>query len=76
MFGPIALQSAKIIRISKLASELFENLPVFLRSLVPYFADEMALKIRCNAIVIQQRVVYIEQESDASRRSIAFHFFQ
>jgi len=76
MFGPIALQSAKIIRIAKLASKLFENLPVCSRSRAAYFADEMAWQIRCNSIVIEQRVVYIEQENNASRRSIAFHFFQ
>src|SRR5262249_55193272 len=57
-FGPISLQSAKVIRIPKFGPELLENPPVFLRSLRAQLGGEMALQICCHSVVIQQRVVY------------------
>src|SRR4030095_485001 len=76
MFGPISVQSAKVIRVSQLRPKLLENLPIFLRAFHTDLADEVALEICCHAIVIKQRVIYIEQEDDTSWRIIAFvHFF-
>jgi len=76
MFGPISLQSPKVIRVSQFAPQLLENLPIFLRSSHTDLADEVALQICCHPIVIKQRIVYIEQEDDTSGRIIAFvHFF-
>src|SRR5436190_19931286 len=70
MFGPIPLQSAEVIRIAQFGPQLLENEPIFLRSLRADFAGEVALQIGCHSIVIQQRVVYVEQEDDSSRRMI------
>ena len=75
MFGPIPLQSAEVIRIAQFGPQLLENPPIFLRSLRADFADEVALQICCHSVVIQQRVVYVEQEDDASRRIIVFVHF-
>ena len=75
MFSPIPLQSAEVIRIAQFGPQLLENPPIFLRSLRADFAGEVALQICCHSVVIQQRVVYVEQEDDASRRIIAFVHF-
>ena len=76
MFGPIPLQSAEVIRIAQFGPQLLENPPIFLRSLRADFAGEVALQICCHSVVIQQRVVYVEQEDDASRgeSSPSVHF--
>src|SRR5437762_1873599 len=75
MFVPIPLQSAEVIRIPQFGPQLLENPPIFLRSLCADFAGEVALQICCHSVVLQQRVVYVEQEDDASRRIIAFVHF-
>jgi hypothetical protein len=71
MFGPILLQSAKVIRVAQFRPQLLENSPVFLRSLRADLTGKMALQICCDSVVIQQSVVHIEQEDDATRRMIA-----
>src|SRR6266513_984875 len=75
MFDPVRLQSAEVIRIAQFGPQLLENPPIFLRSLCADFAGEVALQIRCHSVVINQRVVYVEQEGDASRRVIDFVHF-
>src|SRR6476646_1641243 len=75
MFDPISLQSTEVIRIAQFAPQLLENLPIFLRSLHADFAGEVALQICCHSVVIHQRVVYVEQENDASRRIIGLLHF-
>ena len=72
MFGSISLQSAEVIRIAQFGSQLLENLPIFLRSIRANSAREMTLQICCDSVVIQQCVVYVEQEDDATRRIFAF----
>src|SRR5262249_54809662 len=57
--------------VAQLGPQLLENPPIFLRSLRAELTCEMALQICCNSVVIKQRVVYVEQEHDASRRIIA-----
>src|SRR5262245_19317610 len=71
MFVPISLQSAEVIRVAQFCPQLLENVPIFLRSLGADLADEMGLQICCHSVIVQQRVVYVEQEDDASRRTIA-----
>src|SRR6516164_11052951 len=71
MFVPISLQSAEVIRIPQFAPQFLENAPISLRSLRSDLICEMALQICCDSVVIKQRVVYVEQEHDASRRIIA-----
>src|SRR5438477_12742849 len=75
MSDPIPLQSAKVIRISQFTPQLLENAPVFLCSLGADFTGEVALQIFCDSVVVNQRVVYVEQEDDASRRIVVFVHF-
>jgi hypothetical protein len=35
----------------------------------------MALQICCHSIVVQQRIIYVEQEDDAGRSNILFVHF-
>src|SRR5438477_3945878 len=70
MSDPIPLQSAKVIRVAQFTPQLLENAPVFLCSRGADFAGEVALQILCDSVVVNQRVVYVEQEDDASRRII------
>src|SRR5215831_16180875 len=71
VFVPIRLQSAEIVGVAQLGPQLLENPPIFLRSLRAELTCEMALQICCDSVAIKQRVVYVEQEHDASRRIIA-----
>src|ERR1700756_2376818 len=75
MFGPISLQSPKVISIAQFRPQLLENPPVSLRSLRADLAGEPALQICCHSVVIKERVVYIEQKDDGSRRIIVFVHF-
>ena len=75
MFSSVPLQSAKVIRIAQFGPQLLENLPIFLRSIRADFAREMALQICCDSVIIQQCIVYVEQEDDATRRiSALIHY--
>src|SRR5215468_10814887 len=71
MFGSISLQSAEVVRIAQFGSQLLKNLPIFPRSFRADLADEVALQICCDSVVIQQCVVYVEQEHDATSRIFA-----
>src|SRR6516162_10675067 len=72
MFVAISLQITEIIRVAQFRPQLLENVPIFLRSLRTDLRGKVALQICCHSVVVQQRVVYVEQEDDASRRTIAF----
>src|SRR6185369_15244237 len=58
----VTLQRAKIVRVSKLNAELFENFPVMFLAFGTNVQLEMAPQIGCDAIVIKERVVDVEQE--------------
>src|SRR5206468_1309400 len=75
MFGSIPLQTAKVIRIAQFFPQLLENLPIFLRSIRADFAREMASEICSDSVVIQQCIVDVEQEDDATNRiSALIHY--
>src|SRR5215471_10970706 len=71
MFVAISLQSTEIIRVAQFRPQLLENVPIFLRSLCTNLPGKVALQICCHSVVVQQRIVYVEQEDDLSRRTIA-----
>ena len=75
MFGSIPLQTAKVIRIPKLGPQLLENVPVFLYPRRADFAGKVALQICSHGVVIQKRVVHVEQEYDAIGRLFVFVHF-
>ena len=63
-FVAVALQCAEIIGITEFTPQLFEEAPITLR---PFAADllfQMMLEVRRDAIIIQQRIVHIEQKHD------------
>ena len=60
----VPLQSSQIVGISKLLSQLLEQRPVSLLAVLAHFAGQMAFQIGCNAVVIQQCVIHIDEEND------------
>ena len=60
MFDAIALQSAKIIGVSELGAQDFEDFPIALRPVRANFGLQMVFEVGGDAIVIQQRVIYVE----------------
>src|ERR1700758_4651763 len=75
MVGSIHLQSAKVVRVAQFGPQLLESPPIFLCSRRADVASEVALQLCCHCVVIEQCVVYVEQEDDASRRTIFFVHF-
>src|SRR5207245_10631527 len=65
--GPVALECAEIIAIPELDEQRLEEPPVPLTTRGAELTLEMALEVGLNAIVVQQRVVHIDQEDDRSR---------
>ena len=64
-FTAVALQCAKIIGVTEFTPQLFEEAPITLCPFAPDLLFQMTLEVRRNAIVIQQRVVDIEQKHDS-----------
>ena len=64
VFTAVALQCAEIIGVAEFLPQPLEFVPITLR---PFAADllfQMMLEVRCYAIIIEQRVVHVEQEND------------
>src|SRR5437667_2111091 len=59
----VALQGAQIIRIPKFGAELFKKCPIALLPLMSDFFFEMTLEVSRDSIVVEQRIVYVEQEN-------------
>src|SRR3989442_13569273 len=67
MLHPIALQGTEIVRVAQLGSQLLEDGPVPLLPLASHLALEVSLEIGRDGIVVEQRVVDIEQEGNRIR---------
>src|SRR5215475_12403128 len=67
VLSPVALQRAEVIGISEFASELFKKFPVSIarRGAVALF--EVLTQMRLHAIVVDQRVIHVEEEDDVGR---------
>jgi hypothetical protein len=64
ILASVTLQGAQIIHVTKFCAQLFENGPVALR---PFWADlalEKSPQVGDDAVVVEQRVVNVEQEND------------
>src|SRR5262245_16199471 len=61
---PIALQRAKIVGVSKLVSQLLEDLPVAVASGSTIFLLEVLPQMILHTIVVEQGIVDVEQEHD------------
>jgi len=62
IFEPIALQRAQIIRVAELCPQFLEDHPVALAAGMAEFALQVLTEIGLHGIVVEQRVVDIEQE--------------
>src|SRR5512146_999486 len=67
MCDAIALECTKVIGIAQLRSQLLEDGPIELFTLVTDFLLEMLFQISRDPIIVQECVVDIEQENDDRR---------
>jgi len=68
MLDPISLQRAQVVRVAQLGPQLFEDSPVSLLPLASDLALEVALEIGRDVIVVDERVVHVDQEDDRMSR--------
>src|SRR2546422_8244415 len=64
MLHPIALQGTEIVCVTQLGPQFLEDGPVPLLRLAPDLALEVSLEVRGDVIVVEQRVVDIEQKGN------------
>ena len=62
----VALQRAEVVGVAELGAQRFEDRPVALLALGADLAREVALQVGGDAVVVEQRVVDVEQEHDAA----------
>ena len=58
----VALQGAQVVRIAQLGAQRFEYRPVPIPACGAEFALEMVPEVVLHAVVVEQRVVHVEQE--------------
>ena len=58
----IALKRAEVIRISELGAQLLEDLPLTVPARKAHLALEVCAQIALDGIVVEQRVVYVEEK--------------
>src|SRR5256714_1278112 len=63
----IALQSAQIVRVPELRAQLLEDRPVTVASGATEFALQMAAEVGLHGVVVEERIVHVEQEHDLRR---------
>ena len=64
MLDPIALQGAEVVAVAQISEELLEDRPVAVPAGRPELTFEMASEIGLDAVIVQQRVVDIDQEDN------------
>ena len=64
---PVALQRAQVVGVSEFAPQLFKNLPVPVAGGDPICPFEVLAQMDLHAIVVDERVVDVEQEDDIGR---------
>jgi hypothetical protein len=57
----VALQSAEIIRVSELGSQVLKDLPVTLGTALSDLIYEVTLQIACYSIIVEQGIVHVEK---------------
>ena len=68
MLHSISLQRAQVVRVAQLRPQLFEEGPVSLLPFVPDLLLEVTLEIGRDVIVVDERVVHVDQEDDRMSR--------
>src|SRR5215470_11738398 len=61
MLHAVALESAEVVGISELSAELLEYLPVLLLPPLTDFPGEVKFQVRSDPVVVDQRVVDVEE---------------
>ena len=64
LFQPESFQSAEVVRITELAPQLFENIPVKLAGIDPKCLGQIGGQISLDAVIIKERVVDIEEKDE------------
>ena len=64
---PVTLQRAEVIGVAELAPQLFENLPIAIAGGGAVGLFEVFAQMRLHPIVVDERVVDVEQEDDVGR---------
>jgi hypothetical protein len=67
VLDPIALERPKIVGVSELAPQIFENLPIAIARGDPVCPFEVFAQMRLHAIVVDECVVDVEQEDNVGR---------
>jgi hypothetical protein len=65
MLDPVALEGTEIVAIAQLGEQLLEDCPVSLAARNSELTVEVALDIVLDTVVVEQRVVHIDQENDS-----------
>ena len=61
---PVALQRAEIVRVAEFAAQCLEDLPIAIACGNAVLDADMHIEIGLHAIVVEQRVVDVEQEHE------------
>src|SRR4030095_782653 len=64
MLDPVALQGAEVIAIAQIGKQLFEDRPVALAGGNSELTVEVALDVVLDAVVVDQRIVYVDEKND------------
>src|SRR5207253_322771 len=68
VLDPVALQRAQVVGVAELGAEVLEDGPVACFGLGTDLAPEIAPQVRGDAVVVDERVVDVEEEDDGARR--------
>jgi hypothetical protein len=69
----IALEGSQVVGVAEFGAELLEDLPVTLSSFGADFDLKMALEVGGDAVVVDERVVDVEEKNGASGSVGAVH---
>ena len=70
ILGPVTLKRAQVIRVSQLRAQLLKDLPISLLVLTANRPLEVTLQINYHPIVIQQRVIDVEEKYNPGLRQL------
>jgi len=67
VLDPVVLERAQIIRVAQLGPQLLEEGPVPLLALLAHLDRQESLQVGSDGVVVEERVVHVEEEHDAGR---------
>ncbi len=68
MFDTVALQGSEIVAIAELREQALQDPPVPITSRGTEGALEMILQVLLDPVVVEQRVVHVDEEDDRMRQ--------